>query len=315
MCIPEQAVPAAILEEVARWKRVGCPTCGQSAMFYCPFCCTPLGVPDGVAVPTARLPFRRCEVIFDDAAKKATSIHAKVLVPAQVRIVDLFTNESSANRTPSRRGPPALSSDCPGAAECESLDTSVVREIPEYDPRTTVVLFPDEGSVTYGEALSQGVVAPPADATLVIIDAPWRRAQTLRKHPRLAHLRSVRLHQPPPSHFWRYHAEGAGCVSTIEALAAFARELRPCDSAEGACLEDPLLFFFVRQFAHIVAAGPKAGGRVPGLPMAAEAKERRTARVRQKDRVKRLRPLGTGDIDGGASPEQPEERVQRPEEE
>merc|ERR1719343_1745311 len=87
--------PTAVLEEalageVVRWSRVTCPGCKLSGMFYCPFCCVPLGVPAGVEVPRVKLPFGRCDVIFDDAAKKATSMHAKVLAPDQVRLVDLY---------------------------------------------------------------------------------------------------------------------------------------------------------------------------------------------------------------------------------
>merc|ERR1719163_2355995 len=36
----EAEVPPGILAEVSRWQRSACTLCGQSAMFYCPFCCT-----------------------------------------------------------------------------------------------------------------------------------------------------------------------------------------------------------------------------------------------------------------------------------
>lgn len=248
-------------------------------MFYCPFCCAPLGVPEGVTVPRAQLPFGRCDIVFDDSPKKATSIHAKVLAPAQVRIVDLFTSDEHANRTLSRHG---------GAVVEEFPATAVVREVPDYGLKDAVVLFPDDGSVPFDD---MATVAGPG-LTVVVIDAPWRRAQVLRRHPRLAPLPSVRLREPPASRFWRYHAEGAGCVSTIEALAALAREISSSqgrgNSAEADPWGDPLLFFFARQFAHI-AAQHHAGRE---LPSDETAKDRRSARVRQKERAKRLRPLG-----------------------
>merc|ERR1719453_3001378 len=145
-------------------------------MFYCPFCCMPLGVPDGVSVPKVRLPFRRCDVLFDDAPKKATGVHAKVLAPAQVRLVDLFTNDSCKNRTLSRKAA-SVTSDMK-LPDATFPDMAVVREIPDYDPEATVVLFPDEGSVPLGEA---GLDT--SRSILVVIDAPWRRAQALRKDP------------------------------------------------------------------------------------------------------------------------------------
>ncbi|CAK0879494.1 unnamed protein product, partial [Prorocentrum cordatum] len=206
----------ALAGEVVRWSRAACPGCKHSGMFYCPFCCVPLGVPEGVEVPRVELPFGRCDVIFDDAAKKATSMHARVLAPDQVRLVDLYTSDGSTNRTLSRCAPNA-----------EGTGASVVREVPAYDPRTTWVLFPDEGSSTFAEALAAEGLQGPGEVTIVAIDSPWRRAKTLRHPPAgpdVARLRSVRLARPPPSNFWRYHAEGEGCVSTVEALAQLARE-------------------------------------------------------------------------------------------
>lgn len=286
-----QDVPPDLVAELGRWHREACSRCRTSAMFYCPYCCIPLGVPEGIHVPRIRLPFGRCDVVFDDAPKKATSIHAKVLAPEQVRLVDLFTGDAHSNRTLSRQ--------CGGEAAMKATDPEgvadplVTREIPEYEHSTTLVLFPDDESVTFQEV---GFSTEEAAAfTLVIIDAPWRRAQTLRKHPRLSALRSVRLTHPPPSRFWRYHSEGEGCVSTVEALAAFAREVasssrKPPEVMASAevPLDDPLLFFFARQFAYISEQQRSAGASE--RPMDASAKQRRSAQVRQRERNKRLRP-------------------------
>lgn len=293
-----QDVPEALASEVGRWTRTTCQVCQQSAMFYCPYCCMPLGVPDGVSVPRVQLPFFRCDVLFDDGPKKATGVHAKILAPGQVRLIDLFTSDASSNRTLSRKGASAVEASGHELLDVTYPETAVVREIPEYDPEATLVLFPDDGSVPLGEAS----LPASSSTTLVIIDAPWRRAQALRRDPRLAHLRSVRLRSPPTSRFWRYHAEGAGCVSTIEALAASIREVENqsssgCSTAgtqSSLCseLEEPILFFFARQFAQIVLRNGKGCSE---LPMDEAAKERRSARVRQKERSKRLRPLGGGE--------------------
>lgn len=289
------AVAEALAAEVERWQRSACPRCGQRAMFYCPFCLSALGVPEGVELPRPRLPFMQCDIVFDDAAKKATGVHAKVLAPAQVRLIDLFTSDDCANRTISRHdsaGGPTETGDDGGKA-------ATIRQIPAYDPKAAVVLFPDDGSVPLSEVPGSVEFGPTESLTLIVIDAPWRRAQVLRKHPHLAPLRSVRLSKPPASRFWRYHAEGPGCVSTIEALAAAVAELEEAGArgsagevaggAAGAAEEQPLLFFFARQLAHIAARS------APGaeLPTEEAAKERRSARVRQKERAKRLRPLGT----------------------
>lgn len=250
-----------------------------------------------------KLPFGRCDVIFDDAAKKATSMHAKVLAPDQVRLVDLHTHDGSSNRTLSR---------C--TQSTESTGAGVVREVPDYDPRTTWVLFPDEGSSTFAEALAADGLRSPGEVTIVAIDSPWRRAKALRQHPNIARLRSVRLARPPPSNFWRYHAEGEGCVSTVEALAQLAREARDADvqrtadggdgnqgqqaagpaELDGDPLGHPLLFFFARQLAHM-SASLRSRGDGGELPTDARAKDRRAARVRQREArpgAQRLRPRG-----------------------
>eukprot|EP00435_Cladocopium_sp_Y103_P062458 s79_g24.t1 len=309
----EAEVPAALVEELSQWRREVCSSCGASAMFYCPYCCLPVGVPAGVTVPRARLPFARCDIIFDDAPKKATSIHAKVLAPEQVRLIDLFTAEGNSNRTLSRPGGAASKAETDKDASTggDSLDLSVLREIPEYDPHITLVLFPDDSSATFEEVASQNGFGPPECITLVVIDSPWKRAQVLRKHPRLANLQSIRLGHPPSSRFWRYHSEGTGCVSTVEALAALAKEVR---SQGGSCVEregdapgldplmdDPFLFFFVRQFAYISKRCLSGAER----PMDATAKQRRMEQVRQKDRSKRpkLRPYGPEADDHPDGPE------------
>ncbi|CAE8721238.1 unnamed protein product [Polarella glacialis] len=308
---PSLDVPAALAAELTGWRREACPSCGASAMFYCPYCCAPLGVPEGITVPRARLPFARCDIIFDDAPKKATSIHAKVLAPDQVRLIDLFTQDANSNRTLSRPsgGPQAeLGSQASGLQGGDDKEAAaVIREIPEYDFSRAMVLFPDDSSITFEEARASGSLCLAEDFILVVIDAPWRRAQVLRKHPRLAPLRSVRLSSPPPSRFWRYHSEGVGCVSTVEALAALVREFPAAPSqpswadadVRGAgqvdeaatldpLLDDPLLFFFVRQFAYISERQRSAG--IEERPMDPAAKQRRTEKVRQRERVKSLRP-------------------------
>lgn len=210
-------------------------------------------------------------------------MHAKVLAPDQVRLVDLFTNDGSTNRTLSR---------C--TQSTESTGTGVVREVPDYDPRTTWVLFPDEGSLTFAEALAAGGLRSPGEVTIVAIDSPWKRAKALRQHPNIARLRSVRLARPPPSNFWRYHAEGEGCVSTVEALAQLAREAAGPAELDGDPLGHPLLFFFARQLAHM-AASVRSRGDSGELPTDARAKDRRAARVRQREArpgAQRLQPQG-----------------------
>lgn len=279
-------VTNALIEEVRQWKRSTCSTCSNSAMFYCCFCCKPAGVPEGVEVPVVRLPFGQCDVIFADAPKKATGIHAKVLAPDQVRLVDLFTKDDHSNRT--------LSRGVSGSSSC--APTATVRDMPQYDIARTFVLYPDDQSITVSDLRELDV--PLEELTLVLIDSPWKRSQALRQSPGLAELRSVRLTKPPTSQFWRYHDEGGECVSSIETLALVCAELDPRgsqDSQRPAVEEEPLLYLFSRQLAQIrLHCGD--GAELPSDPA---AKRRRQEKVRQKDRPRKQLGLAVGASDGG----------------
>lgn len=232
-------------------------------MLYCPFCCGTVGAPEGVNIPHVQLPFARCDIIFNDKPMSATGVQAKVLAPSQVRLIDLHANEQvEQQRLRCGVG-------CHDAGHADG-DVATVREIPEYLPGTAVVLFPDDSSTLCDDACEKL-----RDLTVVVIDTTWQRALSVRLHPRLAQLPSIRLSNPPPSWFWRYHSEGAGCVSTIEALAALSSDLQGVRTHDP--FKDPLLFFFVRQFALITLR--KRDGE---LPMEQSEKERRAACRRQR---------------------------------
>ena len=209
------SVVEALRPEVQHWRREVCPGCSLNTMFYCPHCCKSVGTPVGVHVPTVRLPFGRCDIIFNDKPSSSTGIHAKILAPTQVRLIDLYTKEDfEARRVRCAVG---------GEPSDTGAQTATIREVPDYDAQSTVVLFPDERSCPF-DAIDADMV-PLSEMVMVVIDATWRRAQHLRTLPQLANLRSVRLKAPPQSRFWRYHSNGPGCLSTIEALAALAREM------------------------------------------------------------------------------------------
>lgn len=170
----------ALLES---WTRLPCPKCKRSYKFYCPVCCIPVGVPEGVAVPELALPVR-VHVWFHDKAKKSTAPHAKVLARDDVEIIPFPIN-------------PEVS---PQPATYTREDTVVVYPTPEAD---TIGDLPSE--------TLQGI------RNMVFIDSPWQKAPVILENPALAGLRCVKLANPPhESNFWRYHQAGAGCVSTIE---------------------------------------------------------------------------------------------------
>lgn len=165
------------------WEKGACQQCNRRSMFYCPRCAIVVNPPEGVIVPQFRLPFKLF-VALDDNIKKSSSIHAKVLAPADTEI-------------------------------CQFPD-----EIPNFDPATTVVLFPSEGAKILSEFEHLEAIR-----NVVVIDSTWQKTGRVLLHPHLQSLPHVKLANPPEeSRFWRFHSLGSGCVSTIEAIQYFVND-------------------------------------------------------------------------------------------
>lgn len=169
-----------------KWSRQPCPSCGRKCIFYCTACFLPVGAPKDAAVPRLKLPLQ-ISIIFFDKIKKSTGVHARILAPESVELMQY------------------------------------PRQLPSLLPESTVVAFPAEDASTF-EAMSLSELN--SIERLVLIDTPWRKAKgILARDPRLAAARCVKLALPPSqSRFWRYHNEASGCVSTIEALHALLSE-------------------------------------------------------------------------------------------
>jgi hypothetical protein len=245
----------------AGWKRAACPGCKKKCMFYCPFCCIVVGRPESAVVPAPRLPIS-FDIIFKDQQAKSTGIHAKVLCPDDVRVVN-FPDE-----------------------------------LPDYDPDTTVIGYPSEQALTLWDMAPSELATV---RRVLLIDSAWKKSRGIVQHPKLRQLRHVKLHAPPrESRFWRYHGAGDGCVSTVEALRCFVMEcddiarrapggagvtaLGGAAQGEGGvpwlrrCADDAeqLLFFFALQHQYIQErhqADPAK--RDKPLPMSGDAKRQR----------------------------------------
>ncbi|CAJ1932928.1 unnamed protein product [Cylindrotheca closterium] len=120
------------------------------------------------------------------------------------------------------RAGPALT----GANPLESNSMETVKlfsfednNIPTYDPESfpnTYVLFPEEGSASI---TSVGQID-----RLIVLDIKWSK-QSGSTDSRFRSFPRVHLDSPPDrSHFWRWHSEGAGMLSTIEAIYFAAME-------------------------------------------------------------------------------------------
>jgi hypothetical protein len=151
------------------WRRVRCCN-GKSYCHYCVVCCSPLGAPEGVAVPRVRLPMH-VSILLKDGQQRSTSLHAKVLAPDDVDIYNCF------GRT---------------------------NDVPEFDPARTVVALPSEGAATWAQL--DGLEAVDH---LVLLCSPWQQVHQLAELPQVSRyeccpLSSLTPPTPAPACFFPY---------------------------------------------------------------------------------------------------------------
>lgn len=108
---------------------------------------------------------------------KSTGLHSCLLAPSQARLIE-FPNE-----------------------------------IPEYDPESTVILFPTEDAHDMWDPTLDFSKITKA----VVIEATWQKAGSVIAHPNLANLKKVRLRERV-STFWRHQELGSQFLSTLEAI-------------------------------------------------------------------------------------------------
>jgi len=197
------------------FERVIC--CNSSRSLYCEECCRLL-VPDDSIPNSIRLrkrnnidmeltsseegrpltiPFN-LHVYLNDRRKSATGLHA----------VALLLNGIDGNNFESVK-----------LFDSKRDDDN----IPSYlNDSSTYLLFPSPESVSL-ESVASKV------QTLVVLDCKWTNSNFIRQHEGLSSLQSlqkVHLSSPPKqSYYWRWHNEGQGMLSTIEAIYTAAFEV------------------------------------------------------------------------------------------
>jgi hypothetical protein len=242
--------------------------CESSRSLYCPECCTvcipeeafPLPLQDG------RLRFTfSVDVILDVKERKTSSTGIQLVAVA---------NALESRREELRMG---------------KSETSVVLHdlgkscFPEYNPEEegVYVLFPSDDSVPISS------VSP---SKLVVLDIKWSKQMPVTAHPTIAQLPKVHLDSPPPqSHFWRWHNEGKGMLSTIEAVYYAAMEVTRDDNSWSEEARDDLihmmwLFALQRSIIHSKSEMEK---RV--LPFTEEGKESQRVLRKQKENAPKKR--------------------------
>ena len=220
-------------------RRCLCPKCETAVSSYCPKCLLPLMAPPAetaaeldhakqrslslapaktpvgvVRLPVApfRLPIS-VDILHDRREKRtqSTAVHAAILAPEQVRIVPFRPN---------------------------------LHEKLQYDPSSTLLLFPDPNAPTVSEidvsrftravAIGQcNLLAPcPIFQAVVFLlfarqttDSRWRNANSVLQSPLLSGLQRVRINKYH-SRFWRYQTEHPRtALATVEAVYYLCREI------------------------------------------------------------------------------------------
>merc|ERR1711991_279708 len=186
-------------------EKAKCPRCNRSMKYYCYACVERISD----LTPKLELPID-LEIVHHPSEKlsKSTAIHAVVL------------SEQAKMR--------------------EAPD-----EIPEYDPETTVLLFPSASAVD--------ILDYPKLSTLkrvVVIDSQWQKTNGIVSHPSLAKLDTVII-QSRSTYFWRYQPKdmGSDFLATIEAIYYLYRDYLTKVRDEPYNGEvDNLLYFFAHMY-------------------------------------------------------------------
>eukprot|EP00980_Cylindrotheca_fusiformis_P003187 scaffold721_cov131-Cylindrotheca_fusiformis.AAC.77 len=220
--------------------RVDC--CGSSRSFYCPICCRVLVPreewPDDIRNGKLRLPFD-VDIVLGQKERRtcATGIQLVAISAALEEsfgpggfgdsvgrgavYMDGTSNSVSASRNTQARGPQdrvRLKGQFCGSATLYSFDEDNVPLYNSEKLKNTYVLYPEKGSVPI---FSVGKID-----RLIVLDIKWSR-KSGKSDARFKFLPRVHLDSPPlKSHFWRWHSEGEGMLSTIEAIYYAAMEAR-----------------------------------------------------------------------------------------
>ena len=228
--------------DALEWKRANCP-CGKALKitWFCPFCYSPVGVPDNVNIPRIKLPVESV-ILRRDKKNKNTGSHAKVLAPETVHIVDIVT---VANKKGQKR-----------ARENETFHLPVAAT-----PKNSVILFPSKDSIPLPDLdkeTAEGL------RYLIIIDSTWNSTKAILKSEALVKFKHVRLaNAPDDSRFWRVPPNGKNFLSTIEAMYHAYSEIPFLDSkVKEECGQ---LMFFFENMLHVITEKRKKqyGSDVP----------------------------------------------------
>ena len=188
------------VEPPRQWPRIEC--CGSSRSLYCSECAKLLvpqvdDCPEPIRSGALRLPFD-LDILLDIKERRtsSTGFHLQVLFD--------FMKEHAEE--PPRKTVRFIDLSRESVPSYEDIDSS------EHHGTDggIFVLYPSKESVPIS---SVGNIRK-----LIVLDCKWSRT-SVKMHQNIARFPQVHLEDPPEeSQFWRWHNEGRGMLSTIEAV-------------------------------------------------------------------------------------------------
>ncbi|EAR85600.1 DTW domain protein (macronuclear) [Tetrahymena thermophila SB210] len=202
-------------------QRQECPNCKKKSKIYCADCLTVLCEPS--QIPKVQLPFRLTIVHHDqEKTKKSSALPVKLLIE---------NNEEN----------------------CKIIHYPS-HEIPEFDPDTTLILYPHKDST---RTLDLDLETMKQIKNVVAIDCTWNQTNSILNNFTNPKYKYVRLEEYNTT-FWRYQFHQPNCLATIEAIYYFFKEF-DCNFSSKQISQnyvydgkyDNLMFFYHWQYEMI----------------------------------------------------------------
>ncbi|KAA6377138.1 MAG: putative DTW domain protein [Streblomastix strix] len=190
-----------------------CPNCSMSYSMYCPYCTIPL---PGYQPPKITLPLS-VDIIHHPKEKrtKSTAIHLCILCPEQAHMYEF-------------------------------------PDVPDYDPNTTICLFPSPQSEDVTDIKDWNQINK-----VVFIDSTWQQTGGICIDKRIQKLRKVQIHKQQTK-FWRVQDKSPEYLATIEAIYYFFKEYAVSSAHMSGNTNyqyngeyDNLLWYYVYQYERI----------------------------------------------------------------
>ena len=183
----------------------------------------------------------RCAVHCLSHRTLLPQIHATILSPHSCRFLTLphytraeqqHNSEVEEKRQPEPEDEEEEEEDVRDSSSRAASPPSAAFELPDYDPATTLVLYPSPSAVELSDPSIADML--PHVRTVVVIESTWQKGGAVYSDPHLGlhRLQAVRL-ASYESTYWRYQELGRQALCTLEAIYHCCRELLNIEQQRG----------------------------------------------------------------------------------